>query len=94
MTKPVVLSSGLVLDDSTAKNKNGAVQYRYCPKTKQKLSTFQLPVNSLQDLIHERNTERLQTALNLAKQMQAAGEEDKLREVCDFANALLEEVGD
>ena len=84
MLHPVVLSTGLIIDNSTAIDKTGRVKYRYCPVTHKKLTTVIHPVNILHDKIVQWNSRRLDTALILAQKYK--DDQEKLKRICSFAN--------
>lgn len=87
MVNPVSLSSGAVIDSTSAFNDQGVLKLKTCPLTKKKLTIVVHPIEILKKQIHDWNKNRLEAAIKLAEQYK--NDQIKFLRICDFANELL-----
>jgi len=67
MRNPVLISSGVVMDKTSAFNELGSLKFRVCPITKKKLTNYVHSVDYLKKMINGWNKDRLEAAIQLAE---------------------------
>lgn len=88
----MALSSGSVMDKSTVLDSEGNMRFENCPLTRKPLEKALHPVNYLKGKLTDWRLQRFDQALELAEVYEDQPEE--FEELCEFANTILEEMGD
>ena len=91
MHDPVVLSSGIIVDRSTAINKNGKLRLQKCPFRR---IPIQLPVYELyplQEKVRAWEYDRLQKCISVAQTMLKQKDYERAEKVFQIANGFLQE---
>ena len=94
MTDPVVLSSGYVVDRTTALHPGGQLRLRQCPFTRVPLEPKVYPVVFLALQIKEWRVKQLQSCIDIAEQLLQMQQTERAEEVFEIAERFLAEVGD
>lgn len=94
MKNPVVLSSGVVVDLTTASkfNDKNRIQFDKCPFTNQKLKPKAFPLNCLKSEIVEFTKQRFNTSISIAKQFK--DQPEKFNRAIDAAETFLKDLGE
>ena len=91
MTDPVVLSSGVVLDISSAINEESKeIRFKQCPFTNQALKQDVYPLSCLRGRIKEWALTRFRLTIKFAELY--ALDEHKFNEICEVAESIMADL--
>lgn len=91
---PVVLSSGFVVDRSTALDDRGEMRLQSCPFSRQPLEPKVYPLHLLRDKVKAWKLERLNKAVEIADKLLSQDHVDAAERVFNIAERFMDEVGD
>jgi len=93
MQEPVILSSGYVVDKSTALDEHGQLRFRRCPFTRAQLKPDVYPLVDRRRRLQEFKEKRFDAMTSTAEALMAEGKFAEFDQVVEAAERLLDDLG-
>ena len=94
MVDPVVLSTGYIVDKSTALDKDGYLRFTRCPFSREPLKPDVYPIREKSEAIVKFKSRRDKAILEIARKLMEDGSYNSFHDVLQGADTYLKEIGE